>query len=347
MNKLQKLMICMASALLAPALASAQDAPKAMYAVVSKELPGVTLYDAASDAQLCQVQTGVAPHEAAFSADGRMLYLPIYSSANIGQEGPNGHTIDFIRTSDCGIEFSLDTGDYLRPHFIEQAPSGLLYVTAEMNEAILVVDPAKREIVATLPTGSKNTHFFAMTGDESKIFTSNVGDRTLSVIDIPSKSLLTTIDAGASNQRMTVSPDNRWFVTSLWQSGQIAFYRTADQELDFTVPIEGSPFVGRFSPDSRFLYDMGTARGAGRGPGTIRVWKIDVNTHEAVANSTATTLGTGTGGLQVNPVNGQIYLTAYSGTVSVLDPDSLELLRQFETAPTPDGLFFWAPKQDN
>ena len=51
-------------------------------------------------------------------------------------------------------------------------------------------------------------------------------------------------------------------------------------------------------------------------------------------------LGTGTGSIQVNPLNGLLYLTAYSGQVSVLDPQSLKLLRQFTAPGTPDGIFF-------
>jgi DNA-binding beta-propeller fold protein YncE len=81
----------------------------------------------------------------------------------------------------------------------------------------------------------------------------------------------------------------------------------------------------------------------GAGPGAIRVWKIDVATRQVVATS-SDDLGAGTGGIQVNPVNGEIYLTAYSGKVSVLDPATLKLLRQFGEAETPDGLFFSAPR---
>lgn len=359
MNKTSWTILCTASSLLLAGHAGAQSTaqstaqgttqsttrssePRAMLAVVSKGLPGVTLFDAATDEQICQRQMGVAPHEAAFSADGRLLFVPIYSSANIGQPGPDGQAINFMRTSDCVIETTLDTGEFKRPHYIEQGPSGLLYVTAEMNEAILVVDPEQPAIIDTLPTGSRNTHFFAMTSDEKLIFTSNVSDGTLSVIDISGERLLTTVDAGASNQRMTVSPDDRWFVTSLWQAGQIAFYRVSDQQLDFTVDIEGSPFVARFSPDGRYLYNMGMAP-RGSQPAGIRVWKVDVETREVAATS-SDALGSGTGSLQVNPVNGQLYLTAYSGTVNVLDPDTLELQRQFAAADTPDGLFFWAPE---
>jgi len=322
------------------ACAPIRDAPtqeRALMAVVSKGLPGVTLYDAATDRELCQAKMDVAPHEAAFSPDGRMLYVPIYSSANIGQPGPDGHAINFMRTSDCHIEYALDTGEVKRPHYAEMGRDGLLYVTAEQQQAILIVDPRGRRIVGTMPTGSRNTHFFALSPDGRKLFTSNISDRTLSVIDVPGRRLLATVDAGASNQRMTVSPDGRWFVTSLWQSGKVAFYRNSDHQLDFTVSIDGAPFVGRFSPDGRFLYNMGMQPGGQ--PAGIRVWKIDTATRAVVAQSTAA-LGTGTGGIQVNPANGQLYLTAYSGQVSVLDPQSLQLLRQFSAPDTPDGIFF-------
>ncbi len=315
----------------------ASEPPAAQLAVVSKGLPGVTLYDAATDRQLCQAKMDVAPHEAAFSADGRTLYVPIYSSANLGQPGPDGNAINFMRTADCSIEFTLHTGEFKRPHYIEVGAGGLLYVTAEMKQSILIVDPKARAIIGTIPTGSSNTHFFAKTRDDRRIFTSNVGDRTLSVLDVPGRKLLATVDAGASNQRMTLSPDETWFVTSLWQSKKIAFYRTRDHQLDFTVDIDGAPFVARFSPDGKSLYNMGMAPGAQ--PAGIRVWKVDVASRQVVAAS-GDALGFGTVGLQVNPVNGQVYLTAYSGAVYVLDPATLRLLRQFPAADTPDGIFF-------
>jgi DNA-binding beta-propeller fold protein YncE len=335
---------CLCGVLLAltgcqPLAGRADPGPVVLMAVVSKGLPGVTLYDATTDRQICQARMDVAPHEAAFSQDGRTLYVPIYSSANLGQPGPDGNAIEFMRTSDCGIEASLDTGEYKRPHFIEQGASGLLYVTAEMKQSILIVDPKQRAIVGTIPTGSGNTHFFAMTRDERRLFTSNVSDSTLSVLDVPGRSLIATVKAGASNQRMTVSPDDRWFVTSLWQSRKIAFYRTLDFQLDFEVEIDGAPFVARFSPDGRYLYDMGNAPPNSQ-PAGIRVWKIEVASRQVVATS-AESLGTGTGSIQVNPANGQVYITAYSGQVHVLDPDSLKLVRQFAAADTPDGLFFW------
>jgi DNA-binding beta-propeller fold protein YncE len=269
---------------------------KHLMVVVSKGLPGITLYDADTDQEICKATMAPAPHEAAFSRDGKTLYVPVYSPANVGQPGPDEHMLHFIRTTDCQIVASLDTGEYKRPHFPEEGLSGMLYITAELMQSILVVDPRERKIVGTIPTGSNTTHFFAMTKDEKKMFTSNVGAATVSVLDVPSRKLIRTVSTGSGNQRMTVSPDDKWFVTSVGQSRKMAFFRTSDYQLDFEVELEGSPFVARFSPDGKSVYNMGNApRGAT--PGGIRVWKLDVASKKVVATS-SDTLGTGTGGIQ-------------------------------------------------
>jgi DNA-binding beta-propeller fold protein YncE len=315
---------------------------KNLMVVVSKGLPGVVLFDADTDEEICRQTMKPAPHEAAFSHDGRTLYVPVYSPVNIGQPGPDEHEIHFISTADCSIQATLDTGDYKRPHFPEEGPSGTLYVTSELKESILLIDPKTRKITGTLPTGSMSTHFFAMTKDEKKLFTSNVSAATVSVIDIPNRKLITTVSTGSGNQRMTVSPDDKWFVTSVGQGRKISFFRTSDYQLDFDITLDGSPFVARFSPDGKSIYNMGNAPRGATPPG-IRVWKADVASKQVVATSSES-LGNGTGGIQVSPVNGRVYLTAYSGQVSVLDPDTLKVVKQFPVPMTPDGLFFGSVK---
>ena len=333
--------VLFALALTGAVAAPPQTAPvqkKHLMVVVSKLLPGITLFDADTDQEICRATMGISPHEAAFSRDGKMLYVPVYGSANVGAPGTDEHMIHFIRTSDCQIVSSMDTGDFKRPHFAVEGPSGLLYVTAELKNSIIVIDPKQQKIVDTIPTGSPNTHFFSMTRDEKKIFTSNVSSATLSVLDVPGKQVIKVVSTGGGNQRMTVSPDDKWFVTSVGNTRQVAFYRTSDYELDFSVEVDGGPFVARFSPDGKSIYNLGTAPRGGT-PAGMRVWKIDTATRKVVATS-SDALGTGTGGLQVSPFNGRVYISGYSGQVSVLDPDTLKLIKQFPAPNTPDGLFF-------
>jgi YVTN family beta-propeller protein len=105
----------------------------------------------------------------------------------------------------------------------------------------------------------------ALSDDVKKIYTSNVMGRTLSILDVASRTLEKTIPTETNNQRVALSPDGRHFATNLGQERRVAFYRTADGALDFVVEVDGSPFTAQFSRDGRFLYVMGSAGGGGRG----------------------------------------------------------------------------------
>src|SRR5205085_3188250 len=103
--------------------------------------------------------------------------------------------------------------------------------------------------------------------DERRAYMSNVRSKNVSVLNLEKRTLETIIPTDGENQRMTLSPDERWFVTNLGPARKIAFFRTADNELDFTIPVDGTPFASKFSQDGRFLYCAGFA-----GPGKLATW---------------------------------------------------------------------------
>src|SRR5690606_34310697 len=97
----------------AQAAGGAQATPRYLLMVVSKQQPGMALYNAETDQLHCKsADLGVAPHEGEFSPDGRMAYVPTYGSSAVGAPGTDEHIISFIRTSDCQTVHTLDTGDY-------------------------------------------------------------------------------------------------------------------------------------------------------------------------------------------------------------------------------------------
>jgi YVTN family beta-propeller protein len=109
----------------------------------------------------------------------------------------------------------------------------------------------------------------ALSNDGRTIVTSNVMGRSISILDVPGRRLVKTVPTDSNNQRMVISPDQQHFVTNLGQERKVAFYRM-DGTLDFTVDIDGGPFVSAFSGDGRYLYVMGSAggqRGGGAGRG--------------------------------------------------------------------------------
>ncbi len=302
--------------------------------VISKRLPGAVIYDADSQQPFCQSTMGVSPHEGAFSNDGQEAYVPVYGNSGVGKPGTDEHVIHFIRTSDCQEIGSLDTGDYKRPHGVTVGKSGRVYVTAEIAAVILVIDPKERRIIATIPTGSHTSHMFALTSDEKRIYTSNVQSKTVSVLDVPKCKLMATIPTDGENQRMTLSPDERWFVTSLGPAHKIAFYRTSDNQLDFTVPIDGPPFVAKFSADGKYLYDAGNLNHH------VTAWKIDIAQRKVVATSSED-LGRDVGALAVNPFTGAVYISDQATSkISELDPETWKVTKTLTTDKTPDCMVF-------
>ena len=310
--------------------------------VVEKDLPGATIYDADAEIPICDAKMEIkSPHEAAFSLDGRTAYIPVYGSTNEGVPGTNGREIDFFLTSDCRKISTLDTGKYERPHGMWVGRSGTLYVTSEIAESLLLIDPSRQKILATIPTGSPWTHMIAVTADEKELYASNVRSKTISVLDIPDRKLVRTIPTTSNNHRMTISRDQKWFVTSL-EEGKVLFYRTSDDALDFSVSVDGWAFVGKFASDGLY-YEMGSVAprdSASWGTGPLRVWKIDPASH-AVLSSSTDDLGAGTGSLAINPFNHQLYVTAFaSNQIDVLDPATLKVIKRLPTKGTPDGIEF-------
>lgn len=310
------------------------NAHRRLMLVVSKGLPGVTIYDADSEQRLCDATMGVSPHEAAFSNDGQYAYVPVYGNSGVGKPGTDEHILHFIRTSDCHEVGTLDTGNYKRPHGIAVGESGRVYLTAETAASLLIIDPKESRIINAIPTASHTTHMIALTRDEKRIYTSNVQSKTISVLDVPNSKLLTTIPTDSENQRMTLSPDERWFVTSLGPAHKIAFYRTSDNQLDFTVDVDGTPFVAKFSADGKYLYDSGSKNHH------IAAWKINVAQRKVLATS-SDDLGGDTGSLAVNPFTGAVYISdQVTNKINELDPESWKVTKQLATDKTPDCMIF-------
>ncbi|MBV9613568.1 MAG: hypothetical protein JO091_13925 [Acidobacteriaceae bacterium] len=304
--------------------------------LVSKHLPGVTIYNADAQQQICQGKTGISPHEAAFSRDGSLVYVPVYGDSGVGKPGTDEHMVHVFRTSDCSEVGSLDTGEYKRPHGIAVGRSGRVYVTAEIAESVLILDGKPNlKILGTVPTGSKTSHMMAVTRDEKRAYVSNVQSKTISVLDLENRKLAATIPTDGENQRMTLSPDEKWFVTSLGPEKKVAFYRTADNQLDFTVPVDGTPFTAKFSRDGKYLYNVGFA-----GKKIAGAWKIDVAARKVVGSLTSG-IGQDPGSLEVDPFNGDVYISDQpTDKVSILNASTWQVKNQIATAKTPDAMAF-------
>jgi YVTN family beta-propeller protein len=232
--------------------------------VVNLREHSVLMVDPGSKHVTATIPVGVSGHEITLSTDQHFAFVPIYSDAVLGDPGSNGRTIDVVDLRARRVAASIDLGRPLRPHLAVFGPDGLLYVTAELANAVEIVDTHKRAVVGEIPTGKPQSHMLALSPDGRRGYTSNVDSGTVSVLDIPSRKLLTVIPVAKRVQRIAVSNDGRWVFTSDWDATRVAVIDARTNTVSRWVDVGGIPFATRPTPDGRWLLVAESKDGKGR-----------------------------------------------------------------------------------
>ncbi len=138
--------------------ADAKPGGSGLLVVANQKEHTVLVVDPDERRELAKIVVGVNGHEVMASKDGRVAYVPIYGNSGVGRPGTHGSTIDVVDLQERKLTATIDLGKPLRPHRAEWGPDSLLYVTAELANAVDVVDPETRKVVAEIPTGQKESH---------------------------------------------------------------------------------------------------------------------------------------------------------------------------------------------
>lgn len=226
-----------------PAAAQTAPTPPAVLAVVNQKQHALVLVDPRTYETIATVPLGVNGHEIAVSPDGKLAYVPIYGNAGVGKPGTDGREIDIVDVTTKKRVGAIDLGRPIRPHKAIFGPDGLLYVSGELAHAILIVDVHARAVVGEIPTGAKESHMFCFSPDGTRIYTANVGDGSVSVLDVKARNLIRVIPLTKRVQRISVSRDGRWVFTSDWDQARVAVIDTRSNMLSQWLPTAGMPYV--------------------------------------------------------------------------------------------------------
>ena len=187
------------------------------------------------------IASGVTPHEVVATEDGRLAYLPVYGDAPVGSPGSDGRRVDIVdlltfqRAGEIRLAFPS------RPHQSSLLGTDRIIVSTELDESITVIDRRTRRVVTRLPTGQAESHTFAVSVDGCRIVTANVGPGSVSVIDVPSRTLLGVVEVAVQVNRICLEPHGRFAYTADQGSPRIA---VIDTELVEHVAWIALPSVG-------------------------------------------------------------------------------------------------------
>src|SRR5262249_42942143 len=134
-------------------------------------------------------------------------------NSGVGRPGMDGSTIDVVDLQQRKLTATIDLGKPLRPHRAEWGTDGMLYVTAELGNAVDVIDLNMCKVVAEIPSGQKEMYMLVISPNGKRAYTSNVSAGNISVLDLAKRNLITTILIAKSVQRISISPDNRQMFT--------------------------------------------------------------------------------------------------------------------------------------
>ncbi|MFT3791090.1 MAG: hypothetical protein QM741_08430 [Rudaea sp.] len=278
------------------------------------------------------------PHEVAFSADGRTAYTPSYSDAIVGMPGADGHAIDVIDMATRTATKSWDLGKPLRPHKVLTTKGGSLLVSAELAQAVAIVDTRTGKITARIPTGAEQTHMLEATPDGRKLYTANLGAGSVSVLDLKRRKLAKVIAVSDLVQRLALSRDGKRLFVTNGNARSVAAIDTATDEIAREIPVAGFPFAACPTADGKFLLvgedEAPLARGGGK-KGLLEA--IDLATNTVARRFDVDRMPHG-----IAVVGDEAFIATWlSGNVDVLDLKTWTLEASIPSAAHGDGIALW------
>jgi YVTN family beta-propeller protein len=201
----------------------------------------------------------------------------------------------------------------------------------KITNAVKVIDPRTNTVVDTLPTGQKESHMLALSGDGRTAYTSNVGAGTVSVIDVATKKVTAMVTVAARAQRIALSPDGRFVFTADQDAPRLAVIDTKTNKLAPGVALPGVAYGTAPTPDGRFLI-MAL-------PGLNQVGVLDLKSMEVVRTLDVPKAPQE---VLVRPDGRVAYVSCdASGQVAVIDLVAWKVERLIPAGPMADGLA-WA-----
>ncbi|GHC34225.1 YncE family protein [Streptomyces cinnamoneus] len=184
-------------------------------AVVSQSGPSITFFDATTYERLHVLDVPAEPHELCFDPDHRLLYcVSTYVSGYYHAHQGRARQITVIDADTLTIVDTLDTAPDHAPHGITlDRARARLYVSVEANGdtpgGVIIYDARTRERIGRIPVMADGPHWFEITPDGRRGYSTNKEAPFVSVLDLERDELVGMIDVPGS-EGLDVSPDGRY-----------------------------------------------------------------------------------------------------------------------------------------
>jgi YVTN family beta-propeller protein len=195
------------------------------------------------------VPTGKHPHEMVLSPDGKFLYCTDNGTMLIEQVSTGGNTISIMDIHSRERSGEISLGKFRRPHGIDLDPkTGLVYVSTELPDQLVVIDPKKREVVKTYDTGGKTAHMVKLGPEGKWAYVSNSSSKTVGAIELATGKV-TLIPTGERPEGSALSPDGKLLYVVNREGAQITVIDTTTRSAVGAIKTGNGPVRVGVTPD--------------------------------------------------------------------------------------------------
>ncbi len=331
--------VCLFTLIYSTTKCNAQSGPHRSLLALSKTDHKLAIVDPVTLKVTARIPIGEDPHEVIASSDGRTAYVTIYGGGSLHEL----NAIDLVAQKPLP---NIDTRPLYGPHGLTFV-NGKAWFTAEGSKSIGRYDPATGKLDWSMGTGEGRTHMIYVTADSRRIYTTNMGSGTVSIIEN------TTIQPGASappnakpreewNQTVVpvvrgsegfdVSPDGTELWTAASEDGTISIIDLAAKKLAAKIDAKvlGANRL-KFTPDGKSVFISSLQSG--------ELTIYDAKSHKEIKRLK---LGRGAAGILMDTDGSRAFVACSSDNyVAVIDLKTLEVTNRLDVGGTPDGLA-WA-----
>jgi YVTN family beta-propeller protein len=300
--------------------------------VVNQQSDSVTLIDLESMEAYRHVPVVGGPHEAAVSPDGRTVVVTNYNKQGVGQQ----KTLSVLALPGGDTVKTIDLGEYRAPHDVRWVDGTRVVVTAEANQALLLVNVTTGAIERVFRTEAGVSHMLALSTDRTRLYCSNMRDGSVSAFDFKTGAKIKDVKTGAECEGVGVTPDGRWVWAGNRAADTISIIDTRTLEVVKQLSSPGFPYRVQFTPDgTRALVPHAQASSLVVGDVATQtiVKSIPLGRTKVAEPSTA--------GVFPHPDNRHAFVTVRNdNSMLVLDLLTGETLARVEVQNSPDGVTY-------
>jgi YVTN family beta-propeller protein len=222
--------------------------------VAHKWADSVGFYDTATGKLIKTIPVGVKPHEFALTPDLKLAYVTNYGVDRYTEDAPGANMISIVDLERREKVGEIDLGTFHRPHGIEMAASGRLYITCDFPPSLIVVDPKTKKVLRNYNiTGQSLPHMTAVTQDEKKAYTTNSGTATVTAIWLDRSMPLVHIPVGGVPMGLALTADGSRLYAANRTGDAVVVIDTRTDKVTHKIRITGNPTRLLLTPDGKYL----------------------------------------------------------------------------------------------